>query len=152
MFNSLKSKKKNVLNFNQLMTKSWWCFGKKHKLLPSPYDAFKAPRLEFKCLDSLALCFPLNRRRGSEVKHSYLWAGVSFVTSSGNVVKVLPTGAQPGVHVGHLPLHQLRNTSDQIVLTLRTNHNIEFSNLKVSFDSLTWKCPIFCPKASLTCR
>lgn len=34
-----------------------------------------------------------------------------FVTSFGNIVEVLPTGAQSGVHVGHLALHQLGNRS-----------------------------------------
>lgn len=32
-------------------------------------------------------------------------AEVSFVTSAGHIIQVLPTGAQSGVHVGHLALH-----------------------------------------------
>lgn len=40
---------------------------------------------------------------------SNLCAEVSFVTSTGHVVQVLSTGAQPGVHVGHLALHQLHD-------------------------------------------
>lgn len=48
-------------------------------------------------------------RSRRDYKSSHLCAEVSFVTSTCNTVQILPTGAQPGVHVSHLPLHQLSN-------------------------------------------
>lgn len=42
------------------------------------------------------------------LKSSHLRTDVSFVAGPGDIVQVLPTGAQSGVHVGHLALHQLK--------------------------------------------
>lgn len=39
---------------------------------------------------------------------------MAFITSPGDVVHVLPTGAQPGVHVGHLALHQLQREEREL--------------------------------------
>lgn len=37
----------------------------------------------------------------------YLGSAVALITGLGNIVDVLPTRHEAGVHVGHLPLHQL---------------------------------------------
>ena len=56
-------------------------------------------------------------------KFSHHCTEVSFITSPGNIVHILPTGAQPGVHVGHLPLHQLQTDENKtLLITLKSNY------------------------------
>lgn len=77
----------------------------------------------------------------------HLCTKVSSVTSSSDVVQILPTRAQPGVHVGHLALHELWGRKGFFMRTLprpptslipAEAMRFDQSNLKVS--DLLSKC------------
>ena len=85
-------------------------------------------------------------------------AEVSLVTSAGHVVEVLPTAAQPRVHVGHLSLHQLKIENRKRYFNFFKFTALNWWYIRSKWDQCevvstdTWKCPIFSPNASLTWR
>lgn len=76
----------------------------------------------------------------------YLGGAVALIAGLGDIVDILPTGHKAGVHVGHLPLHQLGtkrgHKSTFLLDTLPSSpKQIRSSNLTASMGTSGYRKP-----------
>lgn len=65
---------------------------------------------------------------------SHLRTEVSFIASAGNIIQVLSTGAQPGVHVSHLALHQLYTEQQKTHVSCHCSENAILTFMQQKLD------------------